>query len=111
MDAVLENFDEHDDEVVQASFDCSSLQFTCAVHCASRVLWPQRPRRRAIQRPSQQPGTSSAGETVATGIAADCCTDRVVSGRFGVAVPISLVVSNAIYSAHTPHSTSLHSYG
>src|SRR6266404_2825915 len=95
MDAAVENFDEHDYEVVQAGFDRSSLRLTCAVHCASRVLWPQRPRRRAIQRPSQQPGTSSAGETVATGIAADCCTDRVVSGRFGVADPGRFDVSNA----------------
>src|SRR5260370_39927426 len=95
MDAAVENFDEHDYEVVQAGFDRSSLRLTCAVHCASRVLWPQRPRRRAIQRPSQQPGTSPARDTVASGIAAACSTDRVVSGRIGAPGPGTFTVSDA----------------
>src|SRR6266851_7843559 len=60
-------------EVIQAGFSSTSLLFTCAIHCANRVVRPYWP----IQRPA----ATAARATVAEGAAATRRPNRLVPGR------------------------------
>src|ERR1700746_3558916 len=73
-------------EVIQAGFDPTSLFFTCAVHCASQLVWFHEPIQRTV--------AHSARSTVAARAAATGRADRPVPGCLGRTDPRSRDLSN-----------------
>src|SRR6266853_3386661 len=77
-------------EVIQAGFDPTSLFFTCAVHCASRLVWFHEP----IQRTVAHSARSTVAARVTARAAATGRADRLVPGCLGRTDPRSLDLSN-----------------
>src|SRR5258708_30665508 len=73
-------------EVVQAGFDPSSLFFSCAVQCASRLVWSHEPIQRTV--------ADSARARVTARAAATGRADRLVPGCLGRTDPRRLDLSN-----------------